>query len=245
MTEMPRSKRAKAMDEGDRISSLPDELRRHVLSFLPARDTVRTSVLAPKWRHLWASARRLNVDAKGFSSQSSFVNDTVCLWICHALRSNVEELSVIDHDCNDISERVEYTEFFRLQHYPLTSSYLKKLHLCYVYISNRFLKTLFSGCPALEDLEMINCDIFYTDFTSATLKSLSIDYVHFPNPSIYDDLDYDIVINMLSLVSLHIGALLVGAALSLVDMQSLATASIYLDAFTYLMAAQFSVLFQT
>ena len=145
----------------------------------------------------------------------------------------MEELSVIDHDCNDISERVEYTEFFRLQHYPLTSSYLKKLHLCYVYISNRFLKTLFSGCPALEDLEMINCDIFYTDFTSATLKSLSIDYVHFPNPSIYDDLDYDIVINMPSLVSLHIGALVGVATLSLVDMQSLATASINLYGFTF------------
>jgi len=38
---------------------------------------------------------------------------------------------------------------------------------------------------------------------------------------------------MPSLVSLHIGALLGGAALSLVDMQSVATASIYLDAFTY------------
>jgi len=109
---------------------------------------------------------------------------------------------------------------------------LKKLHLCYVYISNRFLKTLFSGCPALEDLEMINCDIFYTDFTSATLKSLSIDYVHFPD-SIYYECISDIVINIPSLVSLHIGALVGVATLSLVDMQSLATASINLYGFTF------------
>ncbi|KAG2576716.1 hypothetical protein PVAP13_6NG057000 [Panicum virgatum] len=261
--EMPCSKRARVMDAGDRISGLPDELRRHILS-LPARDAVRTSVLSPKWRHLWASVRRLNVDAEGFTSQRKFVKfvnalllsrhcvplesfwlranrpdicledfrKTVCLWICHALRSNVEELGVIGHDCNDTSERVEGTVIFRLQHYPFTSSYLKKLHLCYVYTSNQFLTRLFCGCPALEDLKMINCDIFGAEFTSATLKSLSIDYVRFPD-SIYYECISDIVINIPSLVSLHIGALVGVATLSLVDMQSLATASINLYGFTF------------
>ncbi|KAG2576718.1 hypothetical protein PVAP13_6NG057000 [Panicum virgatum] len=218
--EMPCSKRARVMDAGDRISGLPDELRRHILS-LPARDAVRTSVLSPKWRHLWASVRRLNVDAEGFTSQRKFVKfvnalllsrhcvplesfwlranrpdicledfrKTVCLWICHALRSNVEELGVIGHDCNDTSERV-------------------------------------------EDLKMINCDIFGAEFTSATLKSLSIDYVRFPD-SIYYECISDIVINIPSLVSLHIGALVGVATLSLVDMQSLATASINLYGFTF------------
>jgi len=73
MTEKPRSTRAKVLGAGDRISGLPDELRRHILSFLPARDAVCTSVLSPKWRHLWASARRLNVDAEGFTSKRKFV----------------------------------------------------------------------------------------------------------------------------------------------------------------------------
>ena len=144
----------------------------------------------------------------------------------------MEELGVIGHDCNDTSERVEGPVFFRLQHYPFTSSYLKKLHLCYVYTSNRFLTRLFCGCPALEDLEMINCEIFGAEFTSATLKSLSIDYVHFPD-SIYYECISDIVINIPSLVSLHIGALVGVATLSLVDMQSLATASINLYGFTF------------
>jgi hypothetical protein len=64
------------------------------------------------------------------------------------------------------------------------------------------------------------------------LKSLGIDYVHFPN---HDDycLSEDIVINMHSLVSLHIGALLCGGMPSLVDVRSLETASIYLNNSTF------------
>ncbi|PVH64824.1 hypothetical protein PAHAL_2G362600 [Panicum hallii] len=48
MMETPRSKRAMAVHAGERISDLPDELRYHALSFLPARDAVRTCVLSPR-----------------------------------------------------------------------------------------------------------------------------------------------------------------------------------------------------
>ncbi|CAL5010064.1 unnamed protein product [Urochloa decumbens] len=261
--DTPSGKRAKALDAaGDRISGLPDEVRHHVLSFLPARDAARTCVLSPRWRHLWASALRLNVDTKGFTSQAAFVKfvtalllsrgctpldsfcldangpdiylndfyDTASLWICHALRSNVQTLSITDHDRNDAFEEINDFEddpdAFHIEHCPFTSSYLKRLHLCGVLILNCFLKNLFSGCPALEDLDMTNCAIIGTKFSSGTLKNLSIDFDNFPDCQGYGY--EDIVINMPSLVSLHIGALL-GALPSLEDVQSLRTASICLD----------------
>lgn len=105
------------------------------------------------------------------------------------------------------------------------SLYLKKLHLHGVYVDKCFAKNLFSGCTALEDLDMINCEILATEFSSATLKRLSIDYYGFYRSASYHE---DIVINMPSLVSLHIGALFL-AMLSLVDVQSLITASVCLD----------------
>ncbi|CAO2168039.1 unnamed protein product [Urochloa humidicola] len=67
------SKLAKAVDVEGRISGLPVELRHHVLSFLPARDAVRTCVLSLRWRHLWASARRLNVNTEGFTRPRTFI----------------------------------------------------------------------------------------------------------------------------------------------------------------------------
>ncbi|CAL5010054.1 unnamed protein product [Urochloa decumbens] len=254
--DIPGAKSAKAMDEGDRISGLDKNLLHHIMSFLPARDAVRTCVLSPRWRHLWESLQCLNVDAEGFTSQNSFFkfvtalllsrdgtrplksfwlrangpgiflenfHRTACLWICHALRKSVEELGIIEHDQNDTSGGEEPT-VFALHHCPFTSSYLKKLHLCYVYIDNHVIEKLFSGCPALEDLEMINCEIVGTEFSSATLKNLSIDYVGFPDP--YEN-SPDIVIIMPNLVSLHIGSLLCSMPI-LVEVQSLATASVYI-----------------
>jgi hypothetical protein len=103
---------------------------------------------------------------------------------------------------------------------------LKKLYLCYATITKHAVKKLFSGCPALEDLEMINCEIFAHEMSSATLKSLRIGYESFPNSMNYDFQEDTVMINMPSLVSLHVGEIIGGGMLSLVDVQSLIMASI-------------------
>nr|ACS49601.1 F-box family-4 [Oryza alta] len=62
-----------ADDDGDRISELPDDVLEHMLSFLPAHDAVRTSLLARRWRHLWRSAPGLRVTGvKGWRSADTF-----------------------------------------------------------------------------------------------------------------------------------------------------------------------------
>ncbi|CAN6183686.1 unnamed protein product [Urochloa humidicola] len=45
----------------DWLSDLPDGILEHVLSFLPAADTVRTSVLSKRWLRVWAHAPALNL----------------------------------------------------------------------------------------------------------------------------------------------------------------------------------------
>ncbi|TVU42725.1 hypothetical protein EJB05_09146 [Eragrostis curvula] len=253
MMDKPSSKSSKAMAFlGDRISSLPDELLHHVMSFLPAMDTVRTCVLSTRWRHLWATVRCINIDAKGFAIERKFIDfvttllrhrgctplesfwlsadesaiflnkfqNTVNMWIGHVLRCKVQALSIINHDDNG------WPITLKLNPHPFTSLYLKRLHLCYVDINSLFLTKLLTDCPALEDLEMINCEILATEFSSATLKNLSIDYDEFPEFTTYEEFR-DIVINMPSLVSLRIGSLLC-PKLILVEVQSLVTASISL-----------------
>ncbi|KAK3121036.1 hypothetical protein QOZ80_8BG0645080 [Eleusine coracana subsp. coracana] len=256
MMDTPGCKIAKAMASvGDRISSLPDELLHHIMSFLPARDAVQTCVLSPRWRHLWATALCLNIDAKDFTRERKFINfvttlllrrgcmplesfrlqaagpaifltrfqNIANLWISHALWCKVQTLSIINY--KDSNGPVT----FQAYRYPFTSSYLKRLHLCYVHIASPFLNKIMCNCSALEDLEMINCVIVGTEFSSATLKNLSIDYKDFPDLETCEDEDYhDIVINMPSLVSLRIGSLLRAKPI-LVEVQSLLTASISVD----------------
>ncbi|TVT97754.1 hypothetical protein EJB05_29015 [Eragrostis curvula] len=49
----------------DRISALPDGVREHILSFLPAHEAVRTTVLARSWRDLWMRSPAFHITGWG------------------------------------------------------------------------------------------------------------------------------------------------------------------------------------
>ncbi|KAK8486682.1 hypothetical protein V6N13_134147 [Hibiscus sabdariffa] len=52
--------------EDDRISKLPDSILSHILSSLPIKDAVSTSILSTRWRHLYAYMLNLDVDFRIF-----------------------------------------------------------------------------------------------------------------------------------------------------------------------------------
>ncbi|KAL1180907.1 hypothetical protein V6Z11_A02G010400 [Gossypium hirsutum] len=51
-----------AMCVEDRISSFPDHILCHILSFLPIEEAVRTSIISTKWRYLFASISTIKFD---------------------------------------------------------------------------------------------------------------------------------------------------------------------------------------
>ncbi|CAO2148226.1 unnamed protein product [Urochloa humidicola] len=89
-----RIKRPAVVGGVDLLSALPDELLRKVLSFLPSRQAVRTSVLAHRWRHEWKEVRSLRVTgSKGFQSEyhlNKFINHLLIL------RNRSVPLDVVD-----------------------------------------------------------------------------------------------------------------------------------------------------
>lgn len=85
-------------NEGEGImSKLPEPLISHILSFLPTKDAVRTSVLSKKWSFLWTSITKLDLDDTVFYSPKrktggkmyflNFVNRTLLLTKSSSLES--------------------------------------------------------------------------------------------------------------------------------------------------------------
>ena len=56
---------------GDRLSSLPDCLIHHIMSFMKARQVVQTCVLSTRWKHLWRSVPCLDIDQEEFKATDS------------------------------------------------------------------------------------------------------------------------------------------------------------------------------
>lgn len=48
----------------DRISGLPDHIICHILSFLPTKNAVASSILSTRWKYLWTSVPILDIDAR-------------------------------------------------------------------------------------------------------------------------------------------------------------------------------------
>ncbi|XP_058772406.1 FBD-associated F-box protein At5g56370-like isoform X1 [Vicia villosa] len=57
----------------DRISSLPDEIISHILSFLPTKLAATTSILSKRWHPLWLSVPTLNFNDKTSQNIESFL----------------------------------------------------------------------------------------------------------------------------------------------------------------------------
>jgi len=57
------------MEEEDRISNLPDSILCYILSFLPTKQVVATSILSKNWNRLWRSVPSFDFEYKDLSSK--------------------------------------------------------------------------------------------------------------------------------------------------------------------------------
>ena len=110
------SRRCKKVD--DRLSSLPEDVHSVILSLMPTKFAVRTSILSKRWRYTWTLIHNLDFDdirSNSYShvdrvlmlckttcvkifrlhfSRIHVPDSTVSKWISEAVRLNVSELDI-------------------------------------------------------------------------------------------------------------------------------------------------------
>uniref|UniRef100_A0A0E0LS58 F-box domain-containing protein n=1 Tax=Oryza punctata TaxID=4537 RepID=A0A0E0LS58_ORYPU len=166
---------------GDRLSALPDALLFRIVSHLKAREAVRTSGLSKRWRHVWASAPRVDVRypcaCDGRAVDQKRFHDFVTILLLRrrplvpfkALRlswsHDEDDMSAwIVHAVRRGAEEIDLSAR-RHQGYPVPdytnfiSPKIKILKLTHLGTTTRFtavntLDQLCSGCTSLEELEL-------------------------------------------------------------------------------------------
>lgn len=63
---------SRSIPSEDRISSLPDPIIGHILSFLPTKLSAATSILSKRWKPIWLSLPTLHFEDETFPNYDSF-----------------------------------------------------------------------------------------------------------------------------------------------------------------------------
>ncbi|TVU26099.1 hypothetical protein EJB05_28629, partial [Eragrostis curvula] len=191
--------RAAPEDGTDCLSELPDGPLQQVLSFLPSREAVQTSVLARRWGNVWKSVPAVRItDLWSYLSVNhlnTFVNSLLHVRDQLQPVREVELNSYAAYDAEDRRAALMYMEQWvrygvsngarvlrirsndRLDRWPLPDGLLISndlRHLEFVSLHLEFSCLDFSSCPGLEDLRMKNCVIVASRIMSPSVRRLSI-----------------------------------------------------------------------
>ncbi|CAN0923266.1 F-box/FBD/LRR-repeat protein At1g13570 [Linum grandiflorum] len=170
----------------DRISSLPNNVREHILMFLPLRDAAKSSILSTVWRNMWMDLPTLVFD-ENFCSQEEHLLDKLMLDLCIVLllhRGPLKEFSLsfpVLLDFPDQPDQIlmflqnnkridsltikaeEYcpTEKYKLSRRLFQFSHLKTLHLSECEV--KYSPNEFRGFVNLTVLRLKSVEFFHSD----------------------------------------------------------------------------------
>jgi hypothetical protein len=198
---MAKRARAGRPASDDPLSALPDGVLHTILSFLPARQLVQTSVLSRRWTDLWCSTPYIHIDEREFDigsgrnvqtkKWSKFENFTTNLLLFRSNAASVEKFSLYAHEHNHrdvdkwIRRGIKYCPAelhisvlndvaFKLPSLGSCFGTLRRLCLSNVSLDNCFAELLSFGSSPLESLELRSCWNYFWDIASHTLKDLLI-----------------------------------------------------------------------
>nr|XP_020158939.1 putative F-box/LRR-repeat protein At3g28410 [Aegilops tauschii subsp. strangulata] len=154
-----------AGDAGDdRLSALPDDLLRAILSRLKARQTVQTCALAARWRHLWRAVPCLDINERDFTTNLLRGHEFTLL---EDFRLHGATVTIGDHWLRHEIGRDAWPR--GLRRLRLSNVELQLADLASHISSSR--------CPALEEARLEKCWFLLTSnikIASSSLKKLVV-----------------------------------------------------------------------
>ncbi|KAL5706946.1 hypothetical protein ACHQM5_025051 [Ranunculus cassubicifolius] len=147
----------------DRLSGLPSPVLDNVLSFLPAREMVRTSVLSKVWKNVWRTVPFLDIDRASFSSQDQK------FW-------NFAYFLLLLRDGSSLSKFRVFINYY--------SNYLSWVNKFALYAVRHNAKVIDLDLAVVNDTN-VECDNHLTShlFECESLKELKLSSTHITIPS--------------------------------------------------------------
>ncbi|GMP74867.1 hypothetical protein CsSME_00032140 [Camellia sinensis var. sinensis] len=161
----------------DRISTLPDKVLLHILSFVPVKEVVRTKALSKRWEYLCTSLSTLvfeNFDFEENKIQNfvTFINHTLLLCKCSNIKKLVLDFRYKDCFASDINLWIRFAAHNNVKHLYLRLGFSRVETDGY-----RLPQHLFTN-SSLTNLSVLNCVVAPNGHVSWTsLKCLSLEYV--------------------------------------------------------------------
>ncbi|XP_023729568.1 F-box/LRR-repeat protein At3g59190 [Lactuca sativa] len=172
-------------DVVDVISNLPDCILDHILSFMPTKEVVKTSILSTRWKNLWASAPNIDfdderlrgkeVDALRLLDVTSFVN-----FVERVLRlrdaSNMEKFRLSCHVFRDAFKIRSWISHAIMQNVQELDLFL------FAEDPSVIPQSMFNSTSLVSLKIRMDCVIeFPSDVSFPCLKTLHLSFVRFPN----------------------------------------------------------------
>ncbi|MED6109802.1 hypothetical protein PIB30_036916 [Stylosanthes scabra] len=185
-------------ESGINICDLPDPLCALIISFLPTKEAIRTSLLSKRWQHLWKDISKIDLNEEyrerqvfrefvikllfkrwqhltKFSLSCSAHENAPMVneWLRGFINPGIEELNLVLYIEKPLVLPHHLFSFARLTKFHLYMHQILELPSSILLPSLRSLSLsleriifpdsssagrLFSGCPSLEELTLIDCD---------------------------------------------------------------------------------------
>ncbi|XP_010496376.1 PREDICTED: uncharacterized protein LOC104773458 [Camelina sativa] len=178
---------SRRLKEEDRISQLPDPLICHILSHLPTKDSVKTSVLSTRWRTLWLWLPILELDSTKLPDLSAFMSlgdrffDSNRVSYIRKLKLTITHTSFVDGVDDNGSVFTSWID-------AAVKRKVQRLHVHFPCLDVMMPLSL-STCETLVSLKLHMVALPYTESVSLPcLKTMRLTSVWFPDEATFERL---------------------------------------------------------